>query len=177
MIRVECACGGILTARDDLADKRDVHVAHMRSIQHRRWQGMGEAVNDWKTTIERTTGEPAVPVVVRRMHRVFWVPGRYVTVAAFAFDGQRFTIRQLAERASYSVKGAWSALRAMEQMGFGVLTTTLGCHGRTRFKLQSDVSVSNVSTTDTSKKKENVSPSLYCVPGVETFGSSSDGWA
>lgn len=102
----------------------------------------------WQRRIEAITFEPAVPIVCSRMHRVFWVPRRYRALVAAAFDGRAFTVRGIAARTGYSVKGAWSALRALEQMGIGVVSTTRGWMGRTRFRVSSDARVgTNVSTT------------------------------
>lgn len=94
----------------------------------------------WERRISRTDA-PAVPILVRRMHRVFYVPPRYRAVCAATFDGRPTTIRRLAARTGYSVKGAWSALRQMERLGFGQLRTARGRRGLTRFRIQTDVEV------------------------------------
>src|SRR4029077_9922947 len=82
------------------------------------------------------------------MHRVFWVPPRYRSIAAVALDGNTFTYRKLATRTGYSLKGVFAALHAMQKMGLGTLRTKRGRGARSRFVLQADVSVQkNVSTT------------------------------
>ena len=113
---------------------------------------------DWQRRIARP-GAPAIPIYVRGLRRTFWVPPRYRTVAAAAFDGQAFTVRGMAGRTGYSPTGAWHALRAMERMGLGRLATARGWNGRTRFRLARDASV-------------QPSPSTSYGPSSATGGSS-----
>ena len=95
----------------------------------------------WQTRIPGS-----VPIVCRRMHRVFWVPKRYVAVVAVAMQGT-FTIRELAARTGYSVHGAHAALRSLTDMAIGRVSAVRGCRGRTRFVVSSDASA-NVPSTE-----------------------------
>jgi hypothetical protein len=119
---------------------------------------------DWRTRIEQLTGEPAVPIRIAGMGRTFWAPRRYVALAAAASSGTAPSIRAMAARSGYSTKGAWAALHRMAEWGVGVLTTKRGCHGETRFRLQSDVSA-NVSTAGERLSEESRRPSAV----METF--------
>jgi hypothetical protein len=87
-----------------------------------------------------------VPIVTQKY--LVWVPARYRTIAAITYDGRPLTIREIAERAGYSISGAWAALRQMARLGLGVLRTSRGCHGKTSFKVQRDVAVANVRCTE-----------------------------
>ncbi len=132
---------------------------------------------DWQHRIDRPNA-PAVPVLAARMHRVFWVPPRYRSIAAVALDGNTFTYRALAARTRYSLKGVYAALHAMQRMGFGTLRTKRGRGARSRFVLQSDVSVQkNVSTTvrtsiESLSKSVAVVETFFSVP-VSGLGSRS----
>jgi DNA-binding transcriptional regulator GbsR (MarR family) len=119
----------------------------------------------------------AVPVTVTGMHRVFWVPPRYIKVATVVYDGRPMTIRTIASRTGYSVKGAWSALRAMERMGLGVLRTSRGWAGRTRFRVQDDVVRANVSTTVPKRERTTTPLSSLNVAVQETFARMGLGTA
>jgi len=100
---------------------------------------------DWQ---RRLAGTNPQPIVVKGMHRVFWVPAKYVSVAAVLFDGRKHTNREIAARTGYSVKGAWAAIRALERMAIlAVVTTVKGCKGWTRARVAADAQVQNVSTT------------------------------
>ena len=108
-------------------------------------------MKSWEDRISRLDA-PAVPILVRRMHRIFWVPPRYRSVAAVALDGRRFTVRGMAERTGYSTGGVHAALRAMARLGMGVLRSVRGHYGGSRFTLADDVTVSksNVHTAERS---------------------------
>lgn len=95
----------------------------------------------WQTRIPGS-----VPIVCHRMHRVFWVPKRYVSVVAVAMQGS-FTIRELAARTGYSVHGAHAALASLTEMAIGRVVSSRGCRGRTRFMVSSDASA-NVPSTE-----------------------------
>lgn len=101
----------------------------------------------WQTRIPGS-----VPILCRRMHRVFWVPKRYVRVIAATMDGP-FTIRELAARTGYSVHGAHAALSSLTDMAIGRVTSTRGCRGRTRFVLSSDATA-NVPSTERGEHSE-----------------------
>ncbi len=129
-------------------------------------------MNSWQKRIP-----DAVPVTVTGIHRVFWVPPRYVQVATVVYDGRPMTIRTIAARTGYSVKGAWAALRAMEKMGLGVLRTTRGWAGRTRFRVQDDVVRANVSTTVRKREPGTTYLSSLNVAVQETFARMGLGTA
>src|ERR1051326_4405999 len=97
---------------------------------------------DWK----KRNGPRAVPIIARRMHRVFWVPPEYRTIIAVGLQG-RFTMRDLARRAGYSLTGAWHATRAINKMGFASTKSVRGCKGYSKMTVQTDVDA-NVSTTE-----------------------------
>jgi hypothetical protein len=115
-------------------------------------------------------GEAPIPIVAKRLHRVFWCPPRYRAIAAIAFSERRLNIRRdYAAATGYSVKGAWDALRSLEAMGLVSITTALGCRGWTRVRVSGDVATGNVSTTEgfmTSPKGDVFS---YRRTLVETF--------
>jgi hypothetical protein len=100
-------------------------------------------VTNWQTRLN----DP-VPVVCKRMHRVFWVPRRYRAAIAVALQGP-FTMRDMAARTGYSLHGAWAAFDSIRAMGIGTARSTRGRLGRTRFTLSSDASVGNVPSTVT----------------------------
>jgi len=102
----------------------------------------------WQSRIDRP-GASAVPILVANMHHIFWVPPRYKTVATATFDGKPFTVRSMAQRTGYSTMGLHAALKQMSRLGLGALSASKGCLGRTRFRLQRDVSVANVRIADT----------------------------
>lgn len=122
----------------------------------------------WQKRIDRP-GAPAVPIVVKRMNRgagrIFWVSPRNKALAAATYAGERFTLRELAARVGMSVSGVKDALRSMAAMGIGVLTTARGCRGFTRFRVQQDVVVGNVRSTDDRDDSEKNEP----VPVGRTF--------
>lgn len=93
-----------------------------------------------------------VPILVKNMNhgrgRLFWVSRRNKALAAATYGGGRFTIRELAERVGMSVMGVHHALRQMARLGIGVLKTVRGRLGYTSFRVQKDVSVGNVRTTE-----------------------------
>lgn len=101
---------------------------------------------DWQ---QRLPG--SVPVVCRRMHRVFWVPRRYVSLVAIGLSGP-FTVRAAAERTGYSVHGAWAAMRSLEEMAIARFRSTRGAKGSTKMTLSSDARVANVPPTATPKR-------------------------
>ncbi len=107
---------------------------------------------DWQTRIPGS-----VPVVCRRMHRVFWVPRRYQSLIAIGLSGP-FTMRPTAERTGYSLHGLWAAMRSLEEMAIARFDSTRGRHGLTRMLLSSDASIDqparNVPPTDTTREKE-----------------------
>jgi len=95
---------------------------------------------------------PVVAFATRRY--LVWVPLGYRRIATLMFDGKPRTIRDIAAQTGYSRSGAHDALRAMQRLGIGVLTTARGRFGKTRFKVQNDVAVANVRTTDVSLSRE-----------------------
>jgi hypothetical protein len=101
---------------------------------------IAQGVNPWQRRISRTDA-PAVAVVVKRMHRVFWVPPKYRNIAANVLDGRKFTYRSLAQRMGLAPMTIHHALAAMARLGFGVISKALGRKGWTRFRMQSDVFV------------------------------------
>lgn len=109
-------------------------------------------MSNWQTRIN----DP-VPVVCKRMHRVFWVPRRYKAAIAVALQGP-FTMREVARRTGYSLHGAWAAFDSIRAMGIGTARSTRGRHGRTRFTLSSDASVGNVPPTVTTIKRTDELP-------------------
>jgi hypothetical protein len=104
---------------------------------------------DWQARITRPN-EPAVPIFISGMRRTFWVPPRYYRLVARVQDGRPFTQRAMAASLGYSTMGLHDALQQMARLGFGVLTSTRGWAGRTRFRLQADVTArcANVRTTE-----------------------------
>ena len=95
----------------------------------------------------------SVPVVCRRMHRVFWVPPRYRSLIAIGLGGT-FTLREAAQRTGYSLHGIWAAMRSLEAMAIARFTSSRGRRGLTRMLLSSDASMGNVPPTDTTRDKD-----------------------
>jgi hypothetical protein len=100
----------------------------------------------------------SVPVLCKRMHRVFWVPKRYVGLVAIGLFGP-FTMRDAAERTGYSLHGVWAAARSLEEMAIARFTSSRGRRGSTRMLLSSDASAGNVPTTVTTLGRETVTTS------------------
>lgn len=110
---------------------------------------MTQSAAGWQARISRPN-EPAVPIFVSGMRRTFWVPPRYYRLVARVQDGRPFTQRAMASDLGYSTMGLHDALRQMARLGIGVVTTTRGWMGRTRFRLQADVTArrANVRTAE-----------------------------
>lgn len=104
---------------------------------------------DWQRRIPGS-----VPVVCKRMHRVFWVPKRYATLIAYGLSGTPFTLRAAAERTGYSLHGVWAAMRSLEEMAIARFTSSRGRRGGTRMMLSSDVQGPNVPPTATARDNE-----------------------
>jgi hypothetical protein len=103
----------------------------------------------WRRRLTARLPDPPVPIVATRLHRVFWVPRRYVAMASIAFVERRLNIRRdYATPTGYSVKGAWSAIQSLREMGLISLTTKRGCRGWTRVRVNGDAAVGNVSATE-----------------------------
>jgi hypothetical protein len=100
-------------------------------------------VVNWQTRLDRP-----VPIVCRRMRRVFWVPRRYVRVVAVGMQGP-FTIREMAGRTGYSLHGAYAALQSLAEMGIATTRSVRGCRGRSRMTVSSDASANVPSTVTT----------------------------
>lgn len=126
----------------------------------------------WQNRISRP-GEPAVPILCRRMHRVFWVPKRYRSLIAATMDGRAFSQRQVAQRIGCDAGRLNHALRSMERMGILRLLTSRGCHGESRVRLSSDAVTGNVAATGTSVDQSGM---REIDPGTvgATFGAGQD---
>jgi hypothetical protein len=132
-------------------------------------------VNTWQRRIDRPNA-PAVPIRLRRMHRTFWCPPRYETLARYVAVHPQFTQREAAEATGYSIAGLHRALEQLRRWGALIVTTTLGRPGRTRATLQSDVLTENVSPTG---ERVFLRPSLRFsrpVTVVETFSEAPASW-
>jgi hypothetical protein len=99
---------------------------------------------DWQRRINRPNA-PAVPILNRRMHRVFWVPPRYRRIVAAGIGGRPFTLRAMARDTGYSLPGLWHALRSLSEMGIAHTKSTRGAHGRSIMFVNGACSDANVS--------------------------------
>ncbi len=60
----------------------------------------------WRRRLDGRLGEPSVPILATRLHRIFWVPKRYVAIATIAFDERCLNLRRdYAAPTGYSPKG------------------------------------------------------------------------
>ena len=110
----------------------------------------------WRHRVDRP-GAPAIPILAKRMRRIFWCPPRYRGVMGAALATPRATLRDLAARTRYSVTGIRHALESLRAMGLIGFVSTRGRHGSTRISVSSDATMG-----------ANVPPTKSTTPGLST---------
>jgi hypothetical protein len=97
----------------------------------------------WKRRVSRP-GAPAVPIIVRNMHRVFWAPAGYADLIPVVLVRRRFRIRPMAQALGVPHSTLESRLARLASWGAIAIVGHRGRSGYTEIRPASDLALGAV---------------------------------